>query len=468
MATPIPPNDAAFRFDEIVAVTGGSGRGPTCEEIVGVVTDSRAVRDGNLFVALRGERFDAHEFAMRAFEDGAAAVLVERDSMLPEHVAAVEVDDTLVALGELARAHRVRWGGELVGITGSVGKTTTKNLATSALRSAGRRVLATVGNLNNRIGVPMTLLQLDDSVDTAVIEMGTSEPGEIARLAQIAKPDVGIVTRASLAHTEGLGSVGAVADEKVALLQALGPDGIAIAYGDDAPVRKRASVVSAKRKLFYGRAAGSDVRVLDWEVDARGTHAQFQVRGQGVNIEMGLVGEGAVLNAAAVLALALGLGLSLEEAAKGIVQVEPEPGRMQPRAGAGDRLIIDDTYNANPASVEVALCTVEAIAKKRGAPLVVVLGDMKELGTHSEDAHRRAGELVAEANAFLFVACGEAMHHAVETANAKGIDTLWFEDAVECGEITDRLPLHAVVLVKGSRSMEMERVIGPLLPGEEP
>jgi UDP-N-acetylmuramoyl-tripeptide--D-alanyl-D-alanine ligase len=468
MATAIPVNHAELRREEILTATRGSSTGPAWDAVRGIVTDSRAVQPGNLFVALRGERFDAHAFAARAVESGATAVVVERGTPLPDHVSAVEVDDTLVALGDLARAYREAWNGQVIGITGSVGKTTTKNLAASALQSAGRRVLATAGNLNNRIGVPMTLFQLDDSVDTAVIEMGTSEPGEIARLAEIAQPDAAIVTRASLSHTEGLGSLEAVADEKVSLLHALGQDGVAVAYGDDALVKKRASIIPASRKLFYGRAASNDVRVLGWEADASGTRAQYQVRGQGVDIEMGLVGDGAVLNAAAVLALAFGLGLSLEEAARGIVEVEPSAGRMRPLAGTGDRLIIDDTYNANPASMEVALATSRAIAEKRGTPLVLVLGDMKELGAQSEAAHQKVGELVADTEAFLFIGCGDAMREAIEVANGRGIDTLWFEDAGECGEIADRLPLHAVILVKGSRSMEMERVITPLLDGEQP
>lgn len=467
MATPIPKNQAAFRREELLAATGGTLRGPSFDEVVGIVTDSRSIEKGNLFVALRGENFDAHRFAEKAFDDGAAAVLVATGTTLPDHVSAIEVEDTLVALGDLAHAHRNRWGGQLVGITGSVGKTTTKNLTAAALRAAGRRVLATTGNLNNRIGVPMTLFLLDEDVDTAVIEMGTSEPGEIPRLAEIGRPDTAVVTRASLAHTEGLGTVEAVADEKVGILRALAPEGVAIANGDDAPVKKRASVVGARRKLFYGRAAESDIRVLDWEVDADGTRAQFQVRGQGLDLHMGLVGEGAVLNAAAALAVSFGLGVDLAAAARGIVEVEPEPGRMQPRAGLGDRLILDDTYNSNPASIEVAVRTARAIADKRDAPLVIVLGDMKELGAHASKAHQSVGHLVAEAEALLFIGCGEQMHAAVDVANAKGIDTLWFETAVECGEINHRLPLHCVVLVKGSRSMEMERVIRPLLRGDD-
>lgn len=467
MATPIPTNQATFGREDVISATGGSSAGPAWERVTGVVTDSRAVRPGNLFVALRGERFDASEFAGQAADAGAAAVVVERGTPLPDHVSAVEVDDTLIALGDLARAHRESWNGRVIGITGSVGKTTTKDLTAAALQSAGHRVLKTTGNLNNRIGVPVTLFQLDASVDTAIIEMGTSKPGEIARLAEIAAPDVGVVTRVSLSHTEGLGTVEAVADEKVSLLHAIGRDGVAVAYGDDPQLKKRSSVLGARRTLFYGRTAGNDVRVLDWEVDANGTQARFQVRGQEFDVAMRLLGEGAVLNAAGALAITFGLESSLEDAARGIAEVAPSPGRMQLRAGGGARFIIDDSYNASPASIEVALDTAHEIARKREVPLVVVLGDMKELGAYSERAHQKVGELVSDADVFLFIGCGEAMHGAVATASARSVDTLWFEDATECGELSERLPLDAVVLVKGSRSMEMERLIAPLLEGEQ-
>ena len=463
MATPIPRNQVELRRDEVLAITQGSGTGPSWDSVSGIVTDSRAIEKGNLFVALRGESFDAHAFVAQAVDAGATAVVVERGTSLPAHVSAVEVDDTLRALGDLARAHRAAWNGKVIGITGSVGKTTTKDLTAAALQSAGCRVLKTRGNLNNRIGVPMTLFELDASVDTAVIEMGTSEPGEIARLAEIAAPDVGIVTRATLAHTEGLGSVAAVADEKVSLLHALRPSGVAVAYGDDPPLKKRASVVPAKRKLFYGRSATNDVRVIDWDVESNGSRARFQVRGRDVEISMGLLGEGAVLNAAGALAIVLGLDLPLEDAVRGIAGVQPSAGRLQPRSSSGDRLVIDDSYNANPASMEVALQASRALAESQDAPLVAILGDMKELGAQSEEAHRELGELVSDSDVFLFVGCGAGMHEAVAAANARGTDTLWFEDADDCGEISARLPLNAVILVKGSRSMRMERLVAPLL-----
>lgn len=463
MATAIPPNEASFRSAQVAAVTGGELSGPSWESVSGVVTDSRAVANGNLFVALRGEHFDAHDFVEGAAEAGATAVMVERGMTLPDHISAIHVDDTLRALGDLAHAHRSAWSGTVIGITGSAGKTTTKDLTAAALGANGRNVLKTAGNLNNRIGVPMTILQLSPSFDTAVIEMGSSQPGEIARLAEVATPDVGVVTRATLAHTEGLGSVEAVADEKMALLRALGPDGVAVTYGDDDALKKRAAVVEARRKLFYGRAAENDVRVLDWELDQSRTRASLQVRGQATEVSLQLLGEGAVLNAAAALSTVFGLELSVEDAVRGMATLEPSPGRLHPRSGAGERLIIDDTYNANPASVEVAVATARAVADQRGAPLVVVLGDMKELGARSTEAHRRVGELVADADVFLFIGCGDAMHEGVDTANARGTDTLWFEDATDCSQLSDRLPLNAVVLVKGSRSMEMERAIPPML-----
>jgi UDP-N-acetylmuramoyl-tripeptide--D-alanyl-D-alanine ligase len=466
MATTIPTNQARFQSAEIEAVTGGNLSGPSWESVTGIVTDSRAVASGNLFVALRGEHFDAHDFVERAAGAGATVVMVDRGTQLPDHISAIHVDDTLRALGDLAHAHRSAWSGTVIGITGSVGKTTTKDLAASALDATGRKVLKTAGNLNNRIGVPMTILQLDPSFDTAVIEMGSSEPGEIARLTEIVAPDVGVVTRATLAHTEGLGSVEAVADEKMALIRALGPDGIAVTYGDDGALKKRAAVVAARRKLFYGRAAENDVRVLDWKMDRNRTQASLQVRGEETEVTLQLLGEGAVLNAAAALAIVFGLQLSLEDAVRGMATLEPSPGRLYPRQGPGTRLIIDDTYNANPASVEVAVTTARAIADQRSAPLVVVLGDMKELGAQSTAAHRKVGELVADADVFLFIGCGDAMHEGVDVANARGTDTLWFEDAADCRQFSERLPLNAVVLVKGSRSMEMERTIASMLEEE--
>lgn len=463
MATTIPSNGARFTRAEVLSATAGTPTGPDWDEAEGVVTDSRQVVPGNLFVALRGERFDAGTFVGSAAEAGAKAVLVEHETEVPEGVSAVRVDDPLRALGELASAHRASFEGTVIGITGSAGKTTTKELLAAALEANEKRVLKTAGNLNNLIGVPMTLFQLASQYDVAVVEMGTSFPGEIPRLAEIAKLDAGIVTLAAAAHTEGLGTVNAVADEKMSLVQSLDADGIAVTYGDDQRLRKRAAMLAARKSLYYGRAAENDIRVLDWDIDGDRTRASMQVRGEAVDVRLRLLGEGAVLNAAGAMAMVYGLGLSTTAAAAGMINVTPTEGRLLPRVGRGDRFLIDDTYNANPASVEVALSTARVIAERRQAPLVVVLGDMKELGELSEKAHQEVGALVADTGAFLFIGCGAEMHAAVDAANAKGMDTLWFEDSEGCAELSDRLPLNAVVLVKGSRSMKMERVLAPLL-----
>ena len=221
MATAIPPNEAAFALAEIA--TGTSGRvepaGSTAR-VRGVVSDSRAVRAGQLYVALRGEHHDGHKFLAQAHAQGAAAALVSDVQQAPAGLPLIIVADTRRALGELALAHRVRWGGELIAITGSAGKTTTKELTAAALRALGHRVHSTQGNLNNEIGLPMTLFGLAPEHDVAVVELGTGGPGEIAWLAHVARADIGVVTTVSLAHAEKLGSLDGVADEKTALLRA--------------------------------------------------------------------------------------------------------------------------------------------------------------------------------------------------------------------------------------------------------
>ncbi|HEX4355368.1 MAG TPA: Mur ligase family protein, partial [Polyangiales bacterium] len=233
MATAIPANEAAFTLEEIAACTGGRVSASKAEaSIRGVVTDSRAVKPGQLYVALRGEHHDGHRFLQPSAAQGAAAALVETEDKAPAGLPLVVVPDTRRALGELARAHRTRWGGKLIAITGSAGKTTTKELTAAALRALGHRVLSTEGNLNNEIGLPMTLFGLGAQHDLAVVEIGTGGPGEIAWLAYVGRPEIGVVTTVSLAHAEKLGSLDGVADEKTALLRALPSDGAAI-YGAD-------------------------------------------------------------------------------------------------------------------------------------------------------------------------------------------------------------------------------------------
>lgn len=471
MATAIPRNEASFTLDRLAEATGGRVRsaGPKTE-VRGVVIDSRAVEPGCLFVALRGTRYDAHRFVPDAVRAGAAAVLVDRGSVSTDsHDAAViEVDDTTRALGDLAAAHRARWQGAVVAITGSAGKTTTKELTAAAFGGAGAHVHRTEGNLNNLYGVPMTLLQLSAEHDLAVVELGTNRPGEIARLAEIARPDVGIVTLVAVAHTEGLGTLEDVAREKWALVEALGPDGVAVVNGDDASLRDLGGDGGSGRRIWFGQRSGEDVLLVGHEVDEQlRTRARYELGGREgeLAVTLGLVGEAAALNAAAALGAVIATGHDIDRAAEGLATVAPGPGRMRPRHTPGGALVLDDTYNANPRSVELALDTAARVAKARGGRVIAILGDMKELGDRSADEHAAIGRRAAEVGVGLLVACGEDMRHAAGTARrtSSSMEVHHYGDALEAiDSIVEDCGRHDVILVKGSRSMALERVVDAL------
>lgn len=466
MATVMPKNDACFTLAEIARVTSGFA---SDEALVrGVCTDSRAAVEGQLFVALRGERFDAHRFLPEVARGGAAAAIVERGVDVPAGLPHVVVDDSLRALGELARFHRKRWGGKLVGITGSVGKTTTKELCRAALDSAGECVLATEGNLNNRIGVPITLFGLGPAHSVAVVEMGTSEPGEIARLAEIADPDVGVVLQVAEAHTAGLASLEAVADEKTALFRALAPSGVAVANADDPRIFARVPT-SGPRVLTFGAAEGADVRLVGWALEDEGTRATYRAGGATVTVRLGLLGEAPALDAAAALAVGAALGHSPEALAPGLAAARPSPGRLEIKNALPDgALVLDDTYNANPRSTESSLLTAAALRDQRGGRLIVALGDMKELGALSVDAHREVGKLVASVSSSLFLATGPEMQEAAHEAERLGVETRPACDSSEAARLARELVRPGdLVLVKGSRSMRMETVVEALAADRE-
>ncbi|MFW5875213.1 MAG: UDP-N-acetylmuramoyl-tripeptide--D-alanyl-D-alanine ligase [Myxococcota bacterium] len=470
MVTPIPDNQASFTLEDVARATGGRLRAGRADGVRGVVTDSRAVREGCLFVALRGEHHDAHRFVPDAVRQGAAAVLVARGTTVPEGPAVVEVEDTLWALGDLAALHRRRWKGRVVGITGSAGKTSTKELTAAALRACGFAVHPTQGNLNNLVGLPMTVLQLDEGVDAAVLEMGTNRPGEIARLADVGRPDVGVITLVSAAHTEGLGNVEKVAEEKAALLMALEPRGTAVVQGDDATLVSWAERSPAEHVLFFGQGAGAQVRLVRWELEPElRTRCTFALAGRDEPLvaRLRLLGEAAAINAAAALAAVVAIGADPVRAATALEEVAPSPGRMHPLAGERDTLVLDDSYNANPRSTALALDTAAELGRLRDGRVVAVLGDMKELGDRSIDEHRAVGEHAARVGVAVLVAIGDAMAHAAQAAAARGIRTVRVaraEDAIE--PVRDVLLEGDVVLVKGSRSLATERVAHALHAGE--
>jgi UDP-N-acetylmuramoyl-tripeptide--D-alanyl-D-alanine ligase len=487
VATPIPKNQAPFTLAEVATVTGGELRGSDALMLCGVTTDSRAVVAGELYVALRGERFDGHSFVQRALQAGAGALLVSDADSVPPGLPCVIVRDTLHALGQLAAHHRVRWGGRVLAITGSAGKTTTKELAFAALHAAGAKVTRSAGNLNNLIGAPMSLLALDAGSELMVLEIGTSAPGEIARLSEIARPDVGIVTAVAVAHAEGLGSLEQVAEEKAALLRALPEDGTAIYRSGEPLIAAQLARVRARHQLAFGSDAAADVRLVRSELLA-GPHMRCELAvrapARSVRAELQLFGSGPALDAAAALAAVLALlgEGALDAAARGLAEVAPAPGRLSPLSGPAGALLLDDSYNANPASMRASIETALELAKLRSGRVVLVLGDMLELGARSREEHEELGRLAAQPGVSMLLACGTLMTAAVERAR----ETAAVERARETAQsaqpalsvlhiadpsaaATLLRPLLGpgdVVLVKGSRSMGMERVVEGLASKE--
>ncbi|WP_242393353.1 UDP-N-acetylmuramoyl-tripeptide--D-alanyl-D-alanine ligase [Anaeromyxobacter oryzisoli] len=458
-----------FTPDELAAATGGRWIGAPPATLAGVSTDTRTVAAGNLFVALRGERFDAHDYLAEAAAKGAAAAVVAeawaaagRTPPLP----ALAVPDTLAALGAIARLHRRRFSIPFVGVTGSNGKTTTREMIAAILATRGG-VLKTEGNLNNEVGVPLTLLRLDASHASAVIEMGMSHPGEIARLAAIAEPQVGVVTLAAPAHLEGLGTVEAVADAKAELYQGLPDGGIAVANADDPRMLKRA-VASGRRMLTFasGRGRRGDVAVL--EILSQGDEGLRFVLGIG-NREVpvhipALVGAHNAANAAAAAAAAIALGCTDREIARGLAAVKPVGRRLRLETLASGLRLLDDCYNANPASMSAALRTVVALAGGAGARPVAVLGDMLELGAFEAEAHRALGEEAARAGIARLAAFGPRARATAEAARAAGLEAFHTEepDALVAWARAELRPSSDVLLVKGSRGMKLERLVEAL------
>jgi UDP-N-acetylmuramoyl-tripeptide--D-alanyl-D-alanine ligase len=437
------------------AMKGDLSGGPPELEVRGVSTDSRTTSPGNLFVALRGPNFDGHDFAGAAQERGAVAAVVHR--AVEARMPVVRAPETLRALGDLAAWHRRRSAAKVVAVTGSAGKTTTKEMIAAVLARLGP-TLATQGNLNNLVGVPHTLFGLSPEHRYAVVEMGMSAQGEIARLAEIARPDVGVITNVGLAHGETAGGLEGVARAKGELFAALGPDDHAAVNLDDPRIAALRPTLRA-RAITYGRAEGAEVRLMgDPEVTFQGTRARVRVRGAVVDLSLPQIGVHQAENALAAMAATLPLGATPMDMAEGLRQSGPVAGRMTVRHGA--RLtVLDDTYNANPRSVAVALETLARLSRGRRA--VAVLGDMLELGEDSVEAHRGVGREAARAVAALF-AFGPRARDIARSAREAGLSEVWeSEDAAEMSRLLgEHLRDGDVVLFKGSRGMRMERLVG--------
>ncbi len=426
-------------------------------DVGGVTIDTRRVQAGDLFVAIKGEHADGHDFLADAAARGAAAALVTRqvDNDLPQ----VLVDNAELALGDLASAARARQNVRVVGITGSNGKTTVKTLLGSILSRHGRTHVS-AGNLNNELGLPLSLLAMPDDTQYAVFEMGAGKPGDIEYLAAIARPDIGLVTLIAPAHLARMGSIEGVAETKGAIYQSLPSDGIAIINADDAFARFFSGLVGTRQVLRFGLDHPADVGadIIEQRVD--GSHFVLTTPSGNADVKLPLPGRHNIANALAATAVALALDVPLKTIAAGLEQATGAPGRLRREVSSGGWTVIDDSYNANPGSMKAAIDTLMLAEGERW----LVLGDMAELGADASELHAQIGALARERGIDRLFAVGPL---GTATVAAFGAHGAHFDDK---GALIDVLKtqLHAGVtcLIKGSRSAGMERVAAALAEGK--
>lgn len=454
----------------IISVTDGELLTGSLKTVANdLVVDSRGVAPGCVYVALVGERVDGHDFCREAVERGARVLLVTRaadeiaDALAAaseREVAVIRVDDALHAVQELAAYHRSRLHCDVVGVTGSTGKTTTKDFLEAVL-STSLRVVSTEGNRNNELGVPLTILRAGSETDVLVVEMGMRGIGQIARLAQIARPTIGLITNVGTSHIEILGSEEAVVRAKGELVEALSADGAAFLNGDDAHCDDIATM-SAAPVTRYGLSERCEVRAENIELDAE-SHASFDLVSAAGVVRVGLPipGRHNVYNALSAAAVALHLGMDLQLVARGLEYVSVTAMRMQVFVSASGVTVVNDAYNANPVSMKAAIETLADMSTEGSR--VAVLGDMAELGSLTELAHFRIGEQVARLPIDVLVTVGERARRIAEGAKAAGMPaesvhmSSTVEEAVEA--LDGFLRADDTVLVKASRVMGLEAVV---------
>lgn len=445
----------AWSLSQLADITGGKVVDDGAVRFTQVNKDTRTLAAGDLYVAITGEQFDGHQFIEQAQQLGAAAALVEHslNCSLPQ----VQVSNTVIALKQMAAFNRQQFNGPVVAITGSAGKTTTKQLA-HALLSQQFNTLMTQGNLNNHIGAPLTGLQLAAEHQAAVIELGASAAGEIAYNAQWVAPTVAIITNAATAHLAGFGSLEGVVSTKGELLDFILPQGAAVLNADDEHCGvwiKRAAGQGVRNIVLFGLAEHADVRATDIECGLHGSRFQLIYRGQHLWVNLPLVGEHNVINALAAAAAALTLAMPIGQVVAGLESVTAVQGRMQTLAGARGQTVFNDAYNASPASVKAAI-DVLALASSSW----LVLGDMAELGANEAKEHANIGEYAKQQGIQHLLATGPLSKHAV---NAFGEGAQWFAMREQLADfLQENTQDSDVILVKGSRSAGMERVVKQL------
>lgn len=441
---------------EFASEAGGRLEGED-RSFVGVSTDSRTFRPGQLYIALRGPNFDGHQFVEEVAKLGAAGVVVE--SPLPHPVAQIVVANTRVALGRFAAAWRARFDIDTVAVTGSNGKTSVKEMIAAILRVRGD-TLATRGNYNNDVGVPLTLLRLKRQHTAAVIEIGASAPGEVATLAALARPRVGVITNAAPAHLDGFGTVDAVARAKGELFAALDADGTAVVNNDDAFADLWRELAGERRVVTFGETRAADFSYANFEQRVNGTSAHIRFEALtpagSANVSVPMGGRHNARNALAAAAAAHALGVELNDIVTGLARVDAAAGRLQVRSALHGARVIDDSYNANPASAHAAI----DFLAEQSEPGWLVLGDMLELGDDASNLHAQIGKRARELGLERLYAVGDLSRAA---AVAFGEGGRWFATALDLTDaLVDDLRGDVNVLVKASRSMRLEKVVAAI------
>jgi len=423
----------------------------------GYSIDSRTIAPGELFFAVKGERLDGHDFVQQALERGAVSAVVRKDQLARFAVKTclLAVDDTLIALQTLATAVRRIWGKPVVGVTGSAGKTTTKEAIAHVLATR-YRVLKSEGNFNNHFGLPLMLLKLEPEQDIAVIEMGMSHAGEISALAKIAQPEIGVVTVVAPVHLEYFDSVAAIARAKYELIASLPEGGTAVLNADDEYVSQFGRDFKGK-VVLYGTRAPADVRAEHIEsCGADGSKFDVVVNGNSARATLPLVGAHNISNALAAVAVGLDRGLTLAECVAALASLQAADKRGQV-VQLGNIRVINDCYNSNPKALEAMVDALAAMPAKRR---IVVAGEMLELGPAGEQMHRAAGQHVAEKNIDVLIGVRGLAQHMIDAAKAKGARAEFVATPEEAGEWLARESRDGdVVLLKASRGVKLEKAL---------
>ncbi len=442
------------KIAEFISATGDFPR----EEVAQAYSiDSRTIGTGELFFAVKGERLDGHDYVGAALEKGATAAVVQKDELhrYPDETRLLAVDDTLVALQTLATAVRKVWGKPLVGVTGSAGKTTTKEAIAHVL-GAHFRVLKSVGNFNNHFGLPLTLLKLEPEHDVAVIEMGMSHAGEIRALAKIAQPEIGVVTNVAPVHLEFFDSLAGIARAKYELIESLPASGTAVLNADDEYVSQFGRDFRGK-VVTYGTRATADVRAENVQTrGAEGSEFDVVIAGARQHAHLPLVGEHNILNALAAVAVGLARGLQPSEAVGALATLVPPDQRGQVLQ-LGNITVINDCYNSNPKALHAM---VDALAAMKAGRRIVVAGEMLELGPAGEEMHRAAGQHIAGKKIDVLVGVRGLAQAMVEGARHAGTEADFVATPEEAGEWLSREARDGdVVLLKASRGVKLEKAL---------